>query len=182
VLVLDVTEEEADKILLTLDPSAAMAESDSERIKTLLETVRTDSDAVQDLLRRTAGNRLWEIVHPDEVAEAEVALDRADELAEKWRTATGQLWQAGLHRSSAATLQMMQLSPGFGKTLERGCGFFGPIRRTALHIVQRPRGPMLTERAQSAAPSRAIRSSRRSYKIYSLRHFLSRASIAFLAQ
>jgi len=98
VLVLDVTGEEADKILLTLDPLAAMAELDSERIKVLLETVRTDSDAVQDLLRRTAGNRLWEIVHPDEVAEAEVALDRADELAEKWRTAPGQLWQAGLHR------------------------------------------------------------------------------------
>src|SRR6516164_7760320 len=43
VLVLDVNEEEADKLLLTLDPLAAMAEADSERIKTLLETVRTDN-------------------------------------------------------------------------------------------------------------------------------------------
>lgn len=42
VLILDVTEEEADKLLLTLDPLAAMAESDSERIKALLATVRTD--------------------------------------------------------------------------------------------------------------------------------------------
>lgn len=33
VLVLDVTEQEADKLLLTLDPLAAMAESDAERIK-----------------------------------------------------------------------------------------------------------------------------------------------------
>src|SRR5580658_10303808 len=39
VLVLDVTEAEADKILLTLDPLAAMANSDSERIKSLLDTV-----------------------------------------------------------------------------------------------------------------------------------------------
>ena len=46
VLILDVTEEEADKILLTLDPLAAMAETDSERIQALLETVRSDSEAV----------------------------------------------------------------------------------------------------------------------------------------
>src|SRR5258708_1419236 len=44
VLVLDVTEEEADKLLLTLDPLAAMAETDAERIKALLETVRTDDE------------------------------------------------------------------------------------------------------------------------------------------
>src|SRR5882724_12938604 len=43
VLVLDVSVEEADKILLTLDPLAAMAESDAERIKLLLQTVRTDN-------------------------------------------------------------------------------------------------------------------------------------------
>ena len=61
VLVLDVTEEEADKILLTLDPLAAMAESDAERIKALLQTVGTESPAVEELLRRTAGDRLWEI-------------------------------------------------------------------------------------------------------------------------
>ena len=45
VLVLDVSAEEADKILLTLDPLAAMAESDAERIKALLQTVRTDNQA-----------------------------------------------------------------------------------------------------------------------------------------
>ena len=52
VLVLDVNEEEADKIFaLTLDPLAAMAESDAERLKALLTTVCTDSEAVQDLLK-----------------------------------------------------------------------------------------------------------------------------------
>ena len=47
VLVLDLNEEEADKLLLTLDPLAAMAESDCQGIKALLETVLTDNDAVQ---------------------------------------------------------------------------------------------------------------------------------------
>jgi hypothetical protein len=60
VLVLGVTEEEANKILLTLDPLAAMAESNSNQIQRLLETVQTDNQAVEDLLRRTAGERLWQ--------------------------------------------------------------------------------------------------------------------------
>ena len=38
VLVIDVTEAESDRLLLTLDPLAAMAEADTGRIKTLLET------------------------------------------------------------------------------------------------------------------------------------------------
>jgi hypothetical protein len=40
VLLLDVSEEEANKILLTLDPLAAMAERDAERIEALLQTVK----------------------------------------------------------------------------------------------------------------------------------------------
>jgi hypothetical protein len=57
VLVLDVNEEEADKLLLTLDPLAGMAEADAERLKALLETVRTDSSAVGELLERIAVER-----------------------------------------------------------------------------------------------------------------------------
>jgi len=52
VLVLDVTEAEAEKILLTFDPLAAMAVADSDAVKRLLETVRTDSRAVGELLER----------------------------------------------------------------------------------------------------------------------------------
>ena len=98
VLVLDVTEEEADKILLTFDPLGSMAEADSQRIRTLLQTVRSDDEAVRELLRRTAGDRLWEILHPEEVKEVEVAAVRANELRIKWRTEGGQLWQVGPHR------------------------------------------------------------------------------------
>jgi DNA modification methylase len=96
VLVLDVTEEEAAKILLTLDPLAAMAQSDTERITALLQTVRTDSGAVEQLLRRTAGEQLWALLHPQ--AEPPAQIDKAGELQRKWRTATGQLWRIGEHR------------------------------------------------------------------------------------
>jgi len=50
VLVLDVTEDEADKILLTLDPLASMAEPDTDAIAKLLETVTTESSGVKALL------------------------------------------------------------------------------------------------------------------------------------
>ena len=98
VLVLDVTAEEADKLLLTLDPLAAMAEADSARLQGLLETVRTDDEALRELLRRTAGERLWRILHPQEVDEVAVAPERADELQAKWGTERGQLWKIEEHR------------------------------------------------------------------------------------
>src|ERR1700687_3211843 len=52
VLILDVSEDEADKILLSLDPLAGMAESDSERLQALLDNARTDSAAVGKLFGR----------------------------------------------------------------------------------------------------------------------------------
>jgi hypothetical protein len=98
VLVLDVTEQEGDKILLTLDPLAAMAESDAERVKALIETVGTNSEAVEALLRRTAGEQLWQRLHPEEFVEPPAQMDKAGELQRKWSTTPGQLWQIGEHR------------------------------------------------------------------------------------
>ena len=96
VLVLDVDEVEADKLLITLDPLASLAEADNERIKLLLETVQTNNSAVQDLLRRTAGEQIWKTLHPD--IEPPAQIDRAGELQRKWGTVAGQLWIIGGHR------------------------------------------------------------------------------------
>ena len=98
VVILDLTDEEAEKFLVTYDPLAAMAETDYERLKALLDTVQTDSAAVKELLRRTAGDSLWETIHPEELKEMEVAPDRAEELRTKWRTERGQIWEIGWHR------------------------------------------------------------------------------------
>ncbi len=54
VLVLDVTEEEADKILATFDPLGAMAESDADALRTLLEDVETGSQELADMLTALA--------------------------------------------------------------------------------------------------------------------------------
>ena len=50
VLVLDVNEAEADKLLLTLDPLAALAERDDLRLAELYAVVQTDNAAVQAML------------------------------------------------------------------------------------------------------------------------------------
>jgi hypothetical protein len=51
VLVLDVTEEEALKLLVTFDPLAALAEADATMLHGLLEEVRTESEALTALLQ-----------------------------------------------------------------------------------------------------------------------------------
>jgi hypothetical protein len=50
VLILDVDEAEAAKILATLDPLAAMAEADGAKLDELLRAVETGSPAVQEML------------------------------------------------------------------------------------------------------------------------------------
>ena len=50
VLILDVTEQEADKILATLDPLAGLAGRDESALASLLATVETQNEAVQQML------------------------------------------------------------------------------------------------------------------------------------
>lgn len=50
VLILDVTEAEADKILATLDPLAAMAEKDAEQLASLLSDLNERNDALAPLV------------------------------------------------------------------------------------------------------------------------------------
>jgi len=52
VLILDVNEAEADKILATLDPLAAMADSDAAKLDELLRGVDTGSEALQVMLSK----------------------------------------------------------------------------------------------------------------------------------
>jgi hypothetical protein len=82
VLILDVNEAEADKLLATLDPLAAMAESDAARFEELLHTVNTNSEALQQLIASTANaagildpNAFAEDVEPAEAKGADTERD-----------------------------------------------------------------------------------------------------------
>jgi DNA modification methylase len=96
VLILDVNEAEADKLLLTLDPLAAMAETDAGRLQELLATVTTDSKGVAALLERLAGEDGWQ--GPAELQDPPSQIDKARALQAKWGTERGQAWQIGPHR------------------------------------------------------------------------------------
>jgi hypothetical protein len=50
VLIVDVTEEEADKMLLTLDPLAAMAETDNKALRALMDDLTIPSSSVREML------------------------------------------------------------------------------------------------------------------------------------
>jgi hypothetical protein len=54
VLVLDVTAEEADKLLLTLDPLAGLAQAHVPALDALMRDVKTSSTAVSDMLAKLA--------------------------------------------------------------------------------------------------------------------------------
>jgi hypothetical protein len=54
VLVLDVTEDEANKLLATFDPIGAMAQADAFKLDALLREVQTDNDALAEMLNTLA--------------------------------------------------------------------------------------------------------------------------------
>ena len=68
VLVLDVTEEEADKILLTLDPLSAMATRDNEALYQLLDETRFEDERVNNMLEALANDEVK--VMPSSLMEA----------------------------------------------------------------------------------------------------------------
>jgi len=89
VLVLDVTEAEADKLLATLDPLAGMAGRDDELLRQLLEVVETQSEALADLF---AG------LDPGEPRAGATDPDDIPEPPGEATTRRGDLWLLGDHR------------------------------------------------------------------------------------
>jgi DNA modification methylase len=95
-LVLDLSEEEADKLLLTLDPLASLAQADLDQVRQLLSSVTTDDEGVRSLLSVIADEYVPDKIELSEDPDPQI--DKADELRKKWNTQPGQVWQVGRHR------------------------------------------------------------------------------------
>jgi len=97
VVYVDLDEHEERLILATLDPLAAMAATDSDKLSELLAEVSADDSstrAMLDQLAQDAG-----VLSENPTAEDPGAqIDRAEELRAKWGTERGQLWEIGRHR------------------------------------------------------------------------------------
>jgi DNA modification methylase len=91
VLVLDVSEAEAEKLLASMDPLSGLARADPEALIDLLDRVSTGSDALADLLeqlRRSAESDLKALLRDPEDIPA----------SSKPRTKPGDLFRLGEHR------------------------------------------------------------------------------------
>jgi len=82
VLILDVTDEEADKILATYDPIGELADRSEEKLTLLLDEVATDSESLAEMLREM----LPEVIVPSENEEnvkAETVFEQSVQLKPK---------------------------------------------------------------------------------------------------
>src|SRR5580704_8707857 len=98
VVVCELNDTEAVKLLLTYDPISTMVQSDADRVRALLEMVHFDSTAVGPLLERVTGQEGWQAVGERQLVDPEPQINKAAELAEEWGTAAGQVWRIGEHR------------------------------------------------------------------------------------
>lgn len=135
VLVLDVSEDEAAKILATLDPLAGMAVTDEEALSLLLETVTIDSAELMAELERLTGQDgpAVGLTDPDDVP-----------AAVQTTTKPGDLWLLGEHRllcgdstdaadlahlMAGADVSMLWSDPPYGLGGYAGrSGKFDPVR------------------------------------------------------
>jgi len=86
VLILDLNDEEAGKLLAVLDPLAAMAETDQASLDALIASIHTDNDALQEMLDSLAT--------PDVIETEEVGVPDEVEAV----TQLGDIWLLGRHR------------------------------------------------------------------------------------
>jgi DNA modification methylase len=93
VLVLDVDEAEGDKVLATLDPLAAMAESDAAKLDAILREVDTGSPELQQMLSDLAEDAGLYQDEAKEIVEDEIPEPPVDPI-----TKPGDLWTLGDHR------------------------------------------------------------------------------------
>ena len=91
VLVLDVTEQEANTLLLSLDPLAGLAETDSAVLASLLAQTDTQGELDAWLKERTGTE-----THEDNAKPP--TQDEAAALLQKWQVAPDQLWLLGASR------------------------------------------------------------------------------------
>lgn len=116
VLVLDITEEEADKLLATIDPLAAMAEIDAMQLDGLLRNINTGSEELQEMFAKLADDAgLYKV---DDVAAPE--LKEGDR--EPFRQATFTLHDSQWEEVEAAIEKAKKEGGGKSEENENGNG------------------------------------------------------------
>lgn len=117
VAICDLNDEEADKILLSRDPLAAMAEVSKQHLEELFGRVKTEEGGLARLMEDLAtANKLAWASYGAEAGQAGVDVDEVPAPPDKATTRRGDLWQLGDHRllcgDSAAAADVDRLLGG----------------------------------------------------------------------
>lgn len=94
----DLSEAEEAQALLSLDPIAAMAASDKQKLDELMRAVQSDDERVQTMLAEMAEREGLDYGKAEPAEDPGAQVDKAEELRQKWGVESGQLWQLGEHR------------------------------------------------------------------------------------
>lgn len=95
VLILDVSEAEADKLLVTLDPLAAMAKTDGKMLGALIESMRVESTALAEMLAQLNESASRIAYQPELAPEAGNKLVGEKDIANTEGKLTGRFVDAG---------------------------------------------------------------------------------------
>jgi DNA modification methylase len=165
VLVLNVTEAEADKLLVTLDPLAGLAEANRDALTALLASVETDSAAVQALLAELAAGELAPFAEPGPIAGL-IDPDEVPEPPDEPVTQPGDVWILGKHRLlcgdsskpedldrllEGATIQLANTDPPYNVNVEPRSHNAIAAGLSSFPATQQP------SRRQAARPSETAR-------------------------
>lgn len=85
VLVLDLNEEESDKLLASLDPLSAMAEMDKDALKSLLDGLETQSEGLSDLLEDLNIKALEDLEEEPEAEDGQSIPDHEVDIPERFQ-------------------------------------------------------------------------------------------------
>jgi hypothetical protein len=96
VAVTDLSDAEADYVLVTHDPLASMAQADAAALDALLASVQSQDASVTRMLEDLAKEA--GVFHPAEELDAEPQIDKAEELRVKWGVEPGMMFALGDHR------------------------------------------------------------------------------------
>ena len=93
VIIVDLDADEADKMLVTLDPLAALADVNDGVLRDLLSTIDFQDEALAKMVES-----LVKPIPPATGDDPGAQIDKAEELREKWGVERGQVWEIGNHR------------------------------------------------------------------------------------
>lgn len=93
----ELTEEEEAQALISLDPIAAMAATDKQKLDTLIHSVQSDDKRVMEYIAELAEREGIQYGAPPP-NDPGAQIDKAEELREKWGVKLGDLWKLGEHR------------------------------------------------------------------------------------